>query len=233
MVKEISGIPGAKLQLSRELVLERAMELADGAGLGALTMRSLAQSLGVKPMSVYYYVANKSEILDGLVDRVFEEADAARLGHVASWQQAMHNRAIALRNTLVRHKWALGLLESRMSPGVATLRHHNATLETLRLAGFDVELATRAYALLDSYIYGFVLQESTIPVGDGSSVPAVAETMVKHFESGQYPYLVEAATEVVMQPGYDFGSQFEDGLDLLIHGLEVWLESTPTSGTAS
>lgn len=230
MVKEISGNPGPKVQLSRELVLERAMELADGAGLGALTMRSLAQSLGVKPMSVYYYVANKSEILDGLVDRVFEEADAARLGHDASWQQAMRERAIGLRSTLAKHRWALGLLESRTSPGAATLRHHNSTLETLRRAGFPVELAARAYALLDSYIYGFVLQESTIPVGDGSSIPAVAETMVKHFESGQYPYLVEAATQVVMRQGYDFGSQFEDGLDLLIQGLELWRESTPAPG---
>ncbi|MFF5790522.1 TetR/AcrR family transcriptional regulator C-terminal domain-containing protein [Paeniglutamicibacter sp. NPDC012692] len=225
MLKETSGPGPPKPQLSRELVLERALDLADHAGLESLTMRSLATALGVKPMSVYYYVANKSEILDGLVDRVFAEADSARSRQDDSWQRAMRDRAVTMRSVLGRHRWALGLIESRTSPGPATLRHHNETLGILRRAGFSVELASRAYALLDSYIYGFVLQESTIPVGDAATVGEVAASMVRQFESGQYPYLLEVATGVVMKPGYDFGSQFEDGLDLVLHGLESWLDS--------
>lgn len=110
-------------------------------------------------------------------------------------------------------------------PGPATLQHHNETLGILRSAGFSIEAAARAYAVLDSYIYGFVLQESTIPVGDTATVTDVAASMLKQFESGQYPHLLEVATAVVMKPGYDFGSQFEDGLDLVIHGLESWLDS--------
>ncbi|MFJ6416545.1 TetR/AcrR family transcriptional regulator C-terminal domain-containing protein [Paeniglutamicibacter sp. NPDC091659] len=225
MVNETSEPGGSKPQLSRELVLDRAMELADDVGLESLTMRSLAVALGVKPMSVYYYVAKKSEILDGLVDRVFAEADSARFRQDDPWQRAMRERALTLRSVLDRHRWALGLIESRTSPGSATLRHHNETLGILRRAGFSVEMAARAYALLDSYIYGFVLQESTIPVGDATTVSDVAASMVEQFESGQYPYLLEVATEVVMKPGYDFGSQFEVGLDLVILGLESWLDS--------
>lgn len=225
MEKETSEPRSAKPQLSRELVLERAMDLADREGLESLTMRSLAVALGVKPMSLYYYVAKKSEILDGLVDNVFAEADSARTHHEDSWQQAMRERAITMRSVLGKHRWALGLIESRTSPGLATLRHHNETLGILRTAGFSVELAAHAYALLDSYIYGFVLQESTIPVGDATTVSDVAASMVKQFESGQYPFLLEVATEVVMKPGYDFGGQFDVGLDLVIHGLESWLDS--------
>lgn len=225
MVNETSEPGGSKPQLSRELVLDRAMELADDVGLESLTMRSLAVALGVKPMSVYYYVAKKSEILDGLVDRVFAEADSARSRQDDPWQRAMRERALTMRSVLDRHRWALGLIESRTSPGSATLRHHNETLGILRRAGFSVEMAARAYALLDSYIYGFVLQESTIPVGDATTVSDVAASMVEQFESGQYPYLLEVATEVVMKPGYDFGSQFEVGLDLVILGLESWLDS--------
>ncbi len=136
MVKETSEPGGAKPQLSRELVLDRAMELADEAGLESLTMRSLAVALGVKPMSVYYYVAKKSEILDGLVDRVFAEADSARSRQDDSWQRAMRERAMTMRSVLGRHRWALGLIESRTSPGSATLRHHNETLGILRQRRF-------------------------------------------------------------------------------------------------
>lgn len=224
MEKDDSGTTFGKPQLSRELVLDRAMDLADRSGLESLTMRSLALALGVKPMSVYYYVAKKSEILDGLVDKVFAEAEPAFAGNEGSWQRAMRKRAMTMRSVLGRHRWALGLIESRTSPGPATLRHHNETLGILRHAGFSVELSARAYALLDSYIYGFVLQESTIPIAGEATTSDVVGSMLKQFEPGRYPHLMEAATQVVMIPGYDFGSQFESGLDLIIHGLESWLE---------
>lgn len=137
--------------LSRERVLECAVALADESGLAALTIRTLAQSMGTKPMSLYYYVANKEEILDGIVDMVFSEIEPPVPG--GDWRAEMRRRAHGVRSALRRHPWAVGLLESRSAPGPATLRHHEATLATLREAGFSVQLTAHAYALLDSYIY--------------------------------------------------------------------------------
>ena len=150
-----------RVPLSRERVLRGAIAVADAAGVGALTIRSLAQHLGVKPMSVYYYVANKDEILDGIVDLVFSEIDLPSPG--GDWRSEMRRRAISARRVLRRHPWAIGLLESRKTPGPATLRHHDAVIGTLREAGFSVEMTAHAYALLDSYVYGFALQEAALP----------------------------------------------------------------------
>ena len=137
-----------RLPLSRERVLSCAVELADESGLAALTIRTLAQRMGTKPMSLYYYVANKEEILDGIVDMVFSEIELPSTA--GDWREEMHRRAHAMRSALKRHPWAVGLVESRSSPGPATLMHHEATLATLRTAGFSVRMTAHAYALLDS-----------------------------------------------------------------------------------
>ncbi|TDO35175.1 tetracycline repressor-like protein [Kribbella sp. VKM Ac-2527] len=120
---------------------------------------------------------------------------------------------------LARHPWAIGLLETRTSPGPATLRHHDAVLGTLRTAGFSVQLTAHAYALLDSYVYGFALQETSLPFDGPDTVADVAEPMMAPFSTGEYPYLVELATEHVLQPGYDFGDEFEFGLNLILDAL--------------
>jgi AcrR family transcriptional regulator len=206
-----------RVPLSRERVLRAAIAIADAGGVGSLTIRSLAQQLGVKPMSVYHHVANKDEILDGIVDLVFSEIELPSAG--GDWRAEMRRRAVSARRALSRHRWAIGLLESRTTPGPATLRHHDATIGTLRGAGFSVELTAHAYALLDSYVYGFALQEAALPFEGPDTAGDVAEQIMRRFPAGGYPHLVELATEYVLKPGYDFGDEFEFGLSLILDGL--------------
>ena len=205
-------------RLSRERVLEAAMAVADEGGIDALTIRSLAQSLGVKPMSVYYYVANKDEILDGIVDLVFSQIDLPKPDGGA-WRAEIRRRAYSARGVLRTHPWAIGLMESRTSPGPATLRHHDAVIATLRGAGFSHALTAHAYALLDSYTYGFALQEVGLPFDGSDSVAEVAEPIMERFATGAYPHLTEMATAYYLQPGYDFGDEFGWGLDLILEAL--------------
>jgi len=204
-------------RLSRERVLSGAMEVADAGGIDALTIRSLAKSLGVKPMSVYYYVANKDEILDGIVDLVFSEIELPAAD--GDWRTEMRRRAHSARQVLRAHPWAIGLMESRTSPGPATLHHHDAVLGTLLGAGFSHELTAHAYAMLDSYIYGFALQEVGLPFDGPDTVAEVAEPIMERFSTGEYPHMVEMATDYYFRPGYDFGDEFEWGLDLILEGL--------------
>lgn len=204
-------------RLSRERVLGGAVTVADAGGIDALTIRSLAQNLGVKPMSVYYYVANKDEILDGIVDLVFSEIDLPTPG--GDWRAELRRRAHSARGVLRAHPWAIGLMESRTSPGPATLRHHDAVIATLRGAGLSHEMTAHAYALLDSYTYGFALQEVGLPFEGSDTVADVAEPIMDRFATGEYTHLVEMATDYYLQPGYDFGDEFEWGLDLILDGL--------------
>jgi AcrR family transcriptional regulator len=220
-----SPSPGSPA-LSRERVVEGAVAIADARGIAALTIRSLAEHLGVKPMSLYYYVANKSEILDAIVDVVFSEIELPTVE--GDWRSEVRLRATSARHVLRRHSWAIGLLESRTSPGPATLRHHDAMLGTLRGAGFSIEMTAHAYALIDSYVYGFALQEAALPFEGPDTVAAVAGPMIEQFSTGQYPHLVELATEHVLRPGYDFGDEFDFGLTLILDGLNASL--TPPSG---
>jgi AcrR family transcriptional regulator len=198
-------------------VLRGAVTVADAGGLAGLTIRSLAEELGVKPMSVYHHVANKDEILDGIVDLVFNEIELPPAD--GAWRSAMRRRAESARQALKRHPWAIGLMESRTAPGRATLRHHDAVIGALRAGGFSVEMTAHAYALLDSYVYGFALQEASLPFKGPETVGEVAEPMMRQFPAGEYPHLVEMATEFVLQPGYDFGDEFEFGLNLILDAL--------------
>ena len=207
-----------RVPLSRERVLRAAMTIADAGGIGALTIRSLAQELGVKPMSVYHYVANKDEILDAIVDIVFSEIELPVVG--GEWHAEMRRRADSARLVLRDHSWAIELLQSRVNPGAATLRHHNAFIGTLRAAGFSVELTAHAFALIDSYLYGFALSEATLPIHGPESVADIAGSMMEEFfDPGAYPHLLEFTTEHILRPGYDFGEEFSYGLDLILNGL--------------
>jgi len=226
MLKPGKDSPQKRVPLSRERVLQSAVGIADTAGIGSLTIRSLAQRLGVKPMSIYYYVPNKSAILDGIVDLVFSEIELPAIG--GDWRSELVRRANSARQVLSRHHWAIGLMESRKSPGPATLRHHDAVLGTLRAAGFTVEMTAHAYALLDSYVYGFALQEAALPFQGTSTAADGTEPIMERFNTDQYPHLVEMATEYILQPGYDFGDEFEVGLGVILDALSRWLpENTP------
>jgi AcrR family transcriptional regulator len=204
-------------RLSRERVLEGAVAVADAGGLGSLTIRSLAERLGVKPMSVYHYVAGKDEILDGIVDIVFSEIDLPSVG--GEWRAEMTRRAHSARTVLRRHPWAIPLLESRRAPGPANLAHHDAVLGTLRSAGFSRELTAHAYALLDAFVYGFAIQETSLPFEGPDSVGEVAEPVMELMASGEYSHMVDMATSYYMRPGYDFGDEFTFGLDLILDSL--------------
>ena len=204
-------------RLSRERVLRAAIAIAGESGIGSLTIRSLAERLGVKPMSVYYYVANKSEILDSIVDLVFAEIELP--SPTADWFQELRAWATSARHVLARNSWAIALLESRSAPGPATLRHHDRIIEVLRGAGFSVATTAHAYALLDSYVYGFALQEAALPFDNTGTSSDVTEAIMQPFAPGEYPYLVELATEHVLKPDYDFGNEFEFGIDLILDGL--------------
>jgi AcrR family transcriptional regulator len=210
-------------RLSRERVLDAAIANADAGGLEALSMRTLAEMLDVAPMALYRHVANKDDLIDAMVDVVFSEIGVPSGG--GDWQTSMRQRAIAVRDALLRHRWAIGLLESRRRPGPANLRHHDAVIGRLRAAGFSVEMAAHAYSLLDAYIYGFALTKMSLPFDTGAEVAEVAQSMLEPFPVNEYPNLVEFITEHAMRPGYDYGDEFEYGLDIILEGLERKLAS--------
>ena len=207
-----------RLPLSRERVLRAAVALAGAAGIEALTMRRLGEELGVEAMSLYKHVANKDDLLDGMVDAVFGEIELPSQG--GDWRTAMRDRAISVRGALTRHPWATPLMQSRSRPGPATLRHHDAVIGTLRAAGFPIALVAHAFSALDSYIYGFALQQRALPFETGKQTAELAQSIMASFPADDYPHLVELTVEHVLQPGYDYGDEFEFGLDLLLDGLE-------------
>jgi AcrR family transcriptional regulator len=202
-------------RLSRDQVLRAAVGLADEGGIDALSMRKLGQVLGVEAMSLYNHVKGKPDLVDGMIDIVFSEIGQPAEGR--GWKQAMRERAVSARQVLGRHRWAIGLMESRQSPGPATFRHHEAVLSCLRAADFSVELTAPAYSLLDSYIYGFALQEASLPFSSGD---ATADEIARRMPAGEYPHLAELAAVHVLQPGYQYGDEFEIGLDLILDALE-------------
>ena len=208
--------------LSRDRVLSAALAVADDGGLDGLTIRSLAQRLEAKPMSLYHYVANKDEILDGLVDLVFGEIELPE--PTGDWREEMARRCRSARQVLKRHPWSIGLLESRTSPGPATLRHHDANLGALRAGGFSVAQTGHAYALLDAFVYGFAVQEASLPFEGPDGAAEVAGPIMALMEAGEYPHMVEFATQHAMLPGYDFGDEFEFGLDLVLDGIGRMLD---------
>lgn len=201
--------------LSRGRILRAAFDLADAEGLGALTMHNIGHHLDVEAMSLYRHVANKEDILDGLVDLVMAEIE---LPGGLDWKAALRHRSIAAREAFRRHRWSIGLVESRDRPGPATLAHHEAVLAVLLNAGFSGVLAGRAYNLLDSYIYGFAMQEASLPFETIEEQSRVGDVMLQQLPVDQYPNMVRVTRE--------FGASgalladFEFGLDLLLDGIE-------------
>ena len=191
--------------------------MADQVGLEAFSMRPLAQELGVVPMALYKHVANKDELLDGMVDIVFSEIELPSAG--VDWRSAMRTRAVSTRQTLKRHSWAIGLMESRR-PGPANLRNHNAVMGCLREAGFSFEMAIHAYSVQDSYIYGFALQERDLGFETAQSAGEAAQRRADTIGGlDDYPHLAEIVTKLP-ETGFDSTLEFAWGLDLILDGLE-------------
>jgi len=197
-------------------VLRAALLLADQAGLELLTMRKLGEAVGVEAMSLYNHVANKDDLLDGMIDIVFGEVDLPGSG---DWMPAMRHRATSLRDVLSRHRWAVGLMESRPHPGPANLRHHDAVLGNLRVAGFSIEMAAHAYSLLDSYIYGFAQTQMNLPFETPEEIAEVGEHLLREFPRDEYPNLAEMIAHA-LKPGYDHGGEFAFGLDVVLQGID-------------
>jgi AcrR family transcriptional regulator len=208
---------GRRPRLTPERVLVGALALADEIGIDDLTIRRLAEALEVKPMTIYHHVANKDAIIDGMVDLVFAEIELPDPN--LDWRTAIRRRCASARTVLARHRWAAPYMESRTSPGPATLTHHDAVLGCLR-RGMSLEMAAHAYALLDAFVYGFALQEATLPATGGEEMAALAGEIAEHFPLDAYPHLAELTVEHVLQPGYDFAKEFDFGLDLILDGLE-------------
>ena len=201
-------------------MLRAAVALADEGGFESLTMRKLAKELGVEAMSLYNHVANKDDLLDGMIDIVFSEIDLPSTD--IDWKAALRKRALSTREALARHRWAIGLMEGRTNHGPANLRLHNAVLGCLRAAGFSIEMAVHAYSVQDAYIYGFALQERDMSSESATDFAAEAERQMRAYEAvlGDYPHLVEVVGGYVANAGYDYATEFVFGLDLILDGLD-------------
>lgn len=204
--------------LSKQRVVIEAVRLADLNGVDGLSMRQLARSLGAGAMSLYHYVASRDELLDAMVDVVFAEIELPTLD--GDWHAAMRRQAESARRVLARHPWAIALMESRTSPGPANLRHREAFTACLRQAGFSVVMATHANWLLNSYVYGFALQEASLPFDSAEDLADMTESVyLPQLPADEFPYLNESATELAAA-GYDPADEFLFGLDLVLAALE-------------
>jgi AcrR family transcriptional regulator len=217
-VKQSDASLEPRVPLNRERVFHAAVALADERGIESLTMRALGEELGIEAMSLYYYVANKDELLDGMVDLVYSEIELP--SREADWKTAMRQVATSAHEALSRHRWAITLMETRTRPGPANLRHHDSVIRTFREAGFSIKQAIHAFSLLDSYISGFALQELTMPFETPGQLAEAAESILGQFPADEYPHLAETITEHVTKSGYDYADEFEVGLDLILDGLE-------------
>lgn len=206
----------ARTRLTRDKVIDAAVAVADAGGLFAVSMRNVGRELGVEAMSLYHHVADKSALLDAMVDWIFTRIELPDPDD--GWREGMGRRADSARAVLTAHPWALGLVDSRRTPGPALLAHHDAVLGCLRRNGFSVELASHAFSAIDSYVYGFVLTEMNLPFTDG------ADEFVGEFTDAlpvqDYPYLAELAATIVTE-GYRFADEYRYGLDLVLDSIEA------------
>ncbi len=201
--------------LNRERVLLAAIDVADESGVDSLTMRALADRLGVQAMSLYNHVGNKDDLLDGMLDLVVGEID---IPDRTDWREAVRARAISAHDVFSRHPWASVLNDSRETSGPARLQYFEWMVGTLRRAGFSLELTTSALSAIDSYVYGFGRQQLNLSVG-GASPEEMAEAFRQALPPDEYPYLTEMV-EHAFTHGLDEKAEFDFGLEIILDGLE-------------
>ncbi|ABS05917.1 TetR/AcrR family transcriptional regulator C-terminal domain-containing protein [Kineococcus radiotolerans] len=223
-------------RLSRSQVVRAAVALADESGLEALSMRKLGERLGVEAMSLYKHVANKDDLLDGMVDAVFAEFGSpvggdGDDGDDGDWRDVVRRRAVSVRTVLARHPWAAPVVQSRAHPGPTALAHLDALIGVLRGAGFPVPLTAHALSVVDAYVHGFAVQERALPFDTEERSTEVAQRILAAVPPGEHPHFVEFSREHVLRPGYDHGGEFEWGLDLVLDGLERAFASTRGAGS--
>ena len=208
--------------LSYDGIVEAAARVADRVGVAGVSMRAVGKELGVEAMSLYHHVKGKDALLDALADWWFTLVELPRPG--APWREAMIDRAGSARRALQLHPWALGLVESRRSPGPALLQHHEAVLACLRANGFSVVMASHAFSALDAYVYGFVLTEVTLPFDAGSTAEDFVDQVRESLPADAYPHLLEMITEQVVGQDYTYGQEFFFGLELVLDGLQIHMD---------
>ena len=207
--------------LSRARVLKAAVELADTGGIAALSMRKLGHALGVEAMSLYNYVANKEEILDGIIDLVLGEI--AVPDATEAWKTALRKRAYSTREVYRRHPWAIGMPDTRTTVIPSSLVYHEAMAGCLRNGGFPLELIIDAISTMDSLIYGIVLREIGTPFVSQKELEASVGALLKNFPMTQYPNLAKLIPLHVKRVGVGFNPTFEFGVDLILRGIEQML----------
>ena len=210
-----------RVALSRERVLIQALQLADESDIESLSMRKLAEALGVKAMSLYNHVKNKDDIIDGIVDIVAGEIELPDVG--ADWKASMRRRANSAHDVLLRHPWATMEIVGRVNIGPAMLRYIDATIGCLREAGFSFEMADRAWNTIDAHIYGFTLQELNFPF-EPEAYSEAAENYISLIPADKYPYM-NGMTQQVMSGEYDGIHDFEFGLNLILNGLDQYCDT--------
>ncbi|MFT3900807.1 MAG: TetR/AcrR family transcriptional regulator C-terminal domain-containing protein [Gordonia sp. (in: high G+C Gram-positive bacteria)] len=203
-----------RARLTRGKIVDAAVAVADAGGLAQVSMRNVGRELGVEAMSLYHHVKDKSALLDAMVDWIFTRVELPAPDD--GWREGMVRRADSARVVLAAHPWALGLIESRRTPGPALLRHHDAVLGCLRRNGFSVELASHAFSAIDSYVYGFVLTELNLPFGE--SADDFVEEFTDALPMDDYPHLGELGA-AIMAGGYQYGDEYRYGLDLVLDSL--------------
>ena len=208
----------ARPPLSRARVVDEAMRLADEDGLAALSMRALAGRLGVEAMSLYHHVAGKEALLDAMVDAVFGELHTPVVG--GDWRDELRARSVSGRAVLLRHQWAVGLMDSRRTPGPLNMQHHDAVLGCLAAQGFSLTAAGTAFALLDAHLYGFMAQEVSLPFEGEAELASLAAGVLGPEARAAYPHFTAFAEGRALQPGYSFGNEFEVTLDLVLGALD-------------
>ncbi len=216
MAKKTRKKTARRTPLSRAKVLRAALQMADKGGIESLSMRKLAQALKVEAMSLYNHVANKEDILDGLVELVASDIDVPSIG--GAWKAAMRQRATSAHAVLMRHRWATMLFVSRVNVGPKMLRYVDATIGCLREAGFSYPMADHAWNALDAYLYGFTLQKLNFPL-DPSEYVSAAKQFLPLIPVEQFPYLNGMSQEVIAGR-HDGLHQLEMGLELILDGLE-------------
>lgn len=215
-MEDLEREPG-RTGLTRERILRAAVARADDDGIDALSMRKLAEGLGVSTMALYRHVAHKDDLLDGMVEVVYGEIATAT---AAEWRATMHGRASSMRAALRRHPWAIGLMENR-APGPANLRYHHAGIACLReQAGLPIRAAIDAYNLMDSFVYGFALQERTLPADMAAAAEARRQLLARADPelAERFPYFIEIGDELAAS-GYDYDEQFERGLGSILDAI--------------
>ena len=211
--------PKAK-PLTKNMVLLAAIELADAEGIESLSMRKLGEKLHIKAMSLYNHVKNKGEVLDGIIDIVVGKMQIP--AEEMDWKSSMRERAFSAHDILLLHPWAARVIMSRSNPGPAMLRYIDTLLGCFRKAGFSIEVSDHAWNTLDSYIYGYTLQELNYAF-DMTKIKEVSTSYLPYLPTDEYPYMSELTKHIATtnyKKNYEGVHDFAFGLDLFLNGLE-------------